>query len=575
MSGPALCISDAQFNFAVKELEEFVAISSISNINNEDYKKENLVEASNFVGRRLRELNFDVEECCIRDSAPFVIATQKTVNASKPTLLLYGHYDIQPFERSKWNTDPLKMVERDGRLYGRGASDDKGGIIAILSALRKFQADGKELPVNIKILFEGEEEYESEHMPELLKLKAAQLNAHVLVIMDGMNCGVNVGTLASSTRGVASLKLRVNAPENTDSIPESIAIPAQEVLTLNVRVEALKQPVHSGLGCLVPDPALGMATIVNSLATCGIFDKQNVISFNMKAGIPDGGNSIQDHAISEIKLRLVPGQNLSELKEKISRYLVEQSSQINGCKVTVESKEELFYGKIDSLAQSNLKLASLINSLSNPASIPGYLDDCLPLSNKERSLLRNSSQTLESYAEENGVLEGTALRCDPSISIYEHLVETPSISILNIETQSYGCEVGIRPTGGQDPVRVAKVVGDFLSSQSDGILKIVVEQAGNGAYAWKGTPLRPFSIKYQEALASVFDRMAFLPCGGTLPLLGVFEEAFPEIEIIIPGVEDPKTNAHSHNESQDLGLLRRATDSLLAFIEKAAEVQVK
>lgn len=583
MSGPSLRISDKEFDFAIKELGEFVAISSISNVNNENYKKEYLHEAANFVGRRLEKLGFNVDSCCIEDSVPagsppkssppFVIGTQKTHNASKPTILLYGHYDIQPYDRSKWNTDPLKLVEIDGRLFARGASDDKGGIAAILAALRKLLAEGKELPVNIKILFEGEEEFESEHMPALLKQKAALLDAHVLVIMDGMNCNVNVGTLASSTRGVTGLKLNVIPLNNSDPLSEVNAEFTEDVQVLKIRVDALEQPVHSGLGCLTPDPALGLATLVNSLFA-EVLEQKNLISLNMKSGVPDGGNSIQDYAISEIKLRIAKGHNLVEMKETISKYADKLSPQINGCKVTVESASESFTGKVDPRVQCTLKLASLISSLNDPSRIPGYTDDCIPLSSEERIILRNTSQTPDSYLIENKALKGTVLRGNPETSIYERLVETPSISILNIDTNSYGCEVGLRPTGGQDPNRVSKVVEDFLLSQSDNKSKIVVDRPEDGAYAWKANPLGPFSIKYQKALTSVFGKMAFLPCGGTLPLLRTFEEAFPKIEILVPGVEDPKTNAHSHNESQDKGLLRRATDSLIAFIDKAAEVRV-
>lgn len=568
-------INDELFDLAIKELGEFVAIPSISNAENNEYDKANLFKAADFVNRKLKEMNFDVEQCTIESSAPFVIASHKQQDTTKPTVLLYGHYDIQPYERDKWKTDPLVLTEKNGRLYGRGASDDKGGIIAIFTAIRQLHSRGESLPVNIKILIEGEEEYDSTHMPALLKFKAERLNAHALVIMDGMNCGVNTGTLGSSFRGVANFKLKVNVPDSclSDTIKN---VNPEEVKSFNLamRVDALTQPVHSGLGCLLPDPVQDIAKVINSLVASGIFDKKNVIFCTMKAGLPGGGNSIQSHAQAEMKF-LVNLEGQQQLNHAIGRLSVKLSSLIAGRLTLTSSCEKFSDTKEYASAQGCLKLASLIASLCTPSSIPGYMDDALWISPDERAVLKASSQTQESYLKDNGALDEVRLRGEPHSSIYERIVETPSISILNIDTQAYGCEVGIRPTGGQDPDRVVKVVKDYLYKQSDGSSVIVIEQGEAGAHAWKANPLLPFSKKYQEALASVFDKMAFLPCGGTLPLLRVFEEAFPHMEMLIPGVEDPETNAHSHNESQDIGLLRNAANSLVAFLEKAGDVSIK
>ena len=91
------------------------------------------------------------------------------------------------------------MVERDGRLYGRGTSDDKGGIMAIIAAIEACRRKGIPLP-NIKFLFEGEEEYSSPHLEELIRARAGNLAADAAIIMDGLNKDTQSGTLTNSTR---------------------------------------------------------------------------------------------------------------------------------------------------------------------------------------------------------------------------------------------------------------------------------------------------------------------------------------------------------------------------------------
>lgn len=170
------------------------------------------------------------------------------------------------------------------------------------------------------------------------------------------------------------------------------------------------------------------------------------------------------------------------------------------------------------------------------------------------------------------------------MSVYERIVEEPSLSILNMQAGQPGggnsiqnvasCQIGIRTTAGQDPDRVAQIVQNYLLTQSDEIggMKISVKQEEPGCRAWKADLKKPYAMKYLNSLQEVFGRVASLPAGGTLPLLSEFEAVFPEMEMIIPGVEDPKTNTHSHNESQDVGLLRNSINALINFLQSSGKV---
>ncbi len=449
-------VTDDQFEKTLQLLGELVAIPSVSNPHSPDYNFSNLEQASQLVEKKLVELGFSVSCPSIDGSPPYILGESPS-NSDKPTVLLYAHYDVQPVNRAKWITDPFLMHEREGRLYGRGASDDKGGLAAIITALETYSQLGRELPVNVKILFEGEEEYGSSHMKALLQQNKEKLQADALVVLDGLNSHATTGTLTSSTRGLVNIKLKVNA---------------------------LEKPVHSGIGCLVPDPAQA--------------------------------------------------------------------------------------------------LAGLIHLLEDPRSIPGFMETIEPLNEQEREILAASSQSAESYAREMGVIENAHLRGNSKESVYERIVQEPSISIVNMNCgqpnggnsiqDSASCTIGIRVVPGQDPERVAELLIHYLQAQAVLFnLPIELSQDEQSAWAWKAELSRPFAKKYLAALGENFQSSAAMPCGGALPLLRDLQETFPKMEMIVPGVEDPLTAAHSHNESQDILLLRNSINALIAFLNKAGQ----
>ena len=154
-----------------------------------------------------------------------------------PTLLLYAHYDVQPpGPAEEWETGPFEPHERDGRIYGRGASDDKSGVVMHLGAVA---AHGDDLPVGVQLFFEGEEEAGSQGLPEILENNKHMLDPDVIVIGDGGNWEVGIPALVSSLRGLAAV---------------------------SIEVRTLRSAVHSGLfGGLVPDAVMTMARLLATL----------------------------------------------------------------------------------------------------------------------------------------------------------------------------------------------------------------------------------------------------------------------------------------------------------------------
>jgi acetylornithine deacetylase/succinyl-diaminopimelate desuccinylase-like protein len=166
---------------------------------------------------------------------PAVIG-RRPAPAGAPTVLLYAHHDVQPVgDAAAWLTEPFEPTERDGRLYGRGAADDKAGILAHIAALRAY---GDDLPVGVVVFVEGEEEYGSDSLDELLRIHREALTADVIVIADSGNWDIGQPALTTSLRGL------VNA---------------------FVEVRTLDHAVHSGMfGGAVPD---ALTTLCRLLAT--------------------------------------------------------------------------------------------------------------------------------------------------------------------------------------------------------------------------------------------------------------------------------------------------------------------
>ena len=158
----------------------------------------------------------------------------------KPTVFLYAHHDVQPINyREQWQSDPWKLTRRDGRLYARGSADDKAAITAFLGAIAAYRKTSNKLPVNIKMLVEGEEEIGSKNLLKFFEVYRDRIKADAIVVCDTENIEVGLPSITYSLRGV---------------------------VTARVDVTSATVPVHSGMGGgALPDAAVALSAILGRL----------------------------------------------------------------------------------------------------------------------------------------------------------------------------------------------------------------------------------------------------------------------------------------------------------------------
>src|SRR5262249_31081629 len=130
----------------------------------------------------------------------------------KPTVFLYAHHDVQPVNfREDWKSDPWTLTPRDGRLFGRGSADDKGAISAQLGAIAAYLKQRASLPVNVKMLVEGEEEVGSRNLTAFFQQYRDRIRSDVIVVCDTENIDTGLPSLTYSLRGIVALLVEVES----------------------------------------------------------------------------------------------------------------------------------------------------------------------------------------------------------------------------------------------------------------------------------------------------------------------------------------------------------------------------
>ncbi|MCR2809172.1 MULTISPECIES: dipeptidase [unclassified Microbacterium] len=378
---------------------------------------------------------------------PAVLATRAARNG-RPTILLYAHHDVQPVgEESLWESAPFTPTVRDGRLYGRGAADDKAGVMAHVASLRALkEALGADFDLGVALFIEGEEEAGSRSFAQFLSDNAAALRADVIVVADSGNWDARTPALTVSLRG------------NTR-------------FTLTVRT--LDHASHSGMfGGAVPD---AMMATVKLLAT--LWDEDGAVAV----------------------------QGLTERDAETPAYSEETLRDEAGLPAGV----------------SPIGRGQILSRIWNKPSITVTGIDAPSVANASNTLSPALSVVLSAR-----VAPGQPAR-EAYAAIEAHLrAHAPFGAQLSFTDQDYG--------------------DAFLVDTSGWAVGIALE-ALHEAYG-----VEPVQIGV----------------GGSIPFIADLIREFPEAQILVTGVEDPHSRAHSPNESLHLETFRNAVIAEALLLEK-------
>ena len=430
---------DENFDHCLKDLVELVSIPGIAW---PAFDPKELERSADKVAALLRELDFfDWVE--IRKApkpsgelgAPAVLA-RRAGAPERPHVLLYAHHDVQPpGDSDLWNSEPFEAKLVGDRLYGRGASDDKSGIVTHLYSIKALMAMADNIDLGITVFIEGEEEAGSESFENFLQQNKKDLEADIIVVADSGNWTEDTPALTTSLRGVVSQTFTVSTMDHA---------------------------VHSGMfGGPLPD---AMTAMVKLLATL----------------TDDNGN----------------------------------------------------------VAIKGLKSVSV---------------DDLPYSE-------------EVFREQAGLLEG--VKPLGSKGLLQHNWGEPAVTIIGIDAPTVALSSNTAQPQITARVSLRIAPGERPEDALELLRKHLLDNAPFGAHVEFGHTEKGPGYLAKFGWASQIAHQSFsafwpnpsvnIGIGGSIPFIATFTELFPDAEILVTGVEEPDSRAHSPNESQHLPTLKRA-----------------
>ncbi|MDA3860027.1 MAG: dipeptidase [Melioribacteraceae bacterium] len=213
----------------LEELKEYLRIPSISTL---ESNKKDIEKCSKFVATKLKDAGMEKIEIFPTDGHPLVYAEWMKA-PGKPTVLVYGHYDVQPVDPLElWSNDPFEPVIKGGKIYARGADDNKGQNFVHIKSVEAYLKTKGELPVNVKFLIEGEEEIGSANLEKFIKNNKKLLKCDTVLISDTSMYAPGIPTINYGLRGLTYMEIEVTGPNrdlHSGSFGGGIANPINEL----------------------------------------------------------------------------------------------------------------------------------------------------------------------------------------------------------------------------------------------------------------------------------------------------------------------------------------------------------
>jgi acetylornithine deacetylase/succinyl-diaminopimelate desuccinylase-like protein len=333
------------------ELSELVAIRSVADAR--QFPPEECAAAAQWLLGKFKEVGFaDVQLAETADGSQAVVGSRSSSNPDAPTVLLYSHYDVQPpLDEDAWRTPPFQLTEVDGRWYGRGAADCKGNIVAHLMALRAL---GDDIPVNLKLVFEGSEEQGTGGLEDFVPKNADLLRPDAILVCDTGNAAVGQPAVTVSLRGIVNVVVTVKALESEihsgmfgGAAPDALAALVAILATLrdkngNTTIRNLDNTQTWTGEVYPPDQFRGDAGVLDGVSLLGDGSVSDMLWARPAVTIlgidcpPVLGSTaaIVPHAAARLNLRIPPGIDPEQAHKALVDHL--QAVAPWGVRVTVD-----------------------------------------------------------------------------------------------------------------------------------------------------------------------------------------------------------------------------------------------
>ncbi|HEU5410725.1 MAG TPA: dipeptidase [Candidatus Acidoferrales bacterium] len=379
----------------LSELKEFLRIPSVST---KREHKQDVERTAQWVAERLRQAGFAKVEIIPTKLHPLVLA-ESLEQPGKPTVLFYGHYDVQPAEPLElWTSPAFEPTVRDGQLYGRGTADDKGQVHIHLKALQALKHSLGKLPINVKVIIEGEEEVGSVNLWDFVVHHKDRLKADALIVSDTSMLAPGVPSVTYGLRGLNYYQIEITGPAQDlhsgvfgGAVPNPITILAELIAKLHDKnfhvtvpgfyddVATVSAKERKALNAL-PWKEKEFRRTVGAPHLCGekgftIVERlwcRPTLELNGIWGgyIGEGSKTvIPSKAFAKISTRLVPNQNPEKIAKQVERHIRKLLPKTVHCKFEVLStgkpwvapfQHPIFQSAIQALEQGFKKKAVFI-----------------------------------------------------------------------------------------------------------------------------------------------------------------------------------------------------------------------